>query len=208
MAMTSLVIGGTGVTGSFIVMGLLKRGHTVTVLHSGRHKPAADIAAWYYDGSVRILHSSPDDPQELNSTLIAADGESFFFDHVFVLYGNLRKTNHIFIGHCGRFYAATGMVGYDTWGTSTRKETVAGQMLSPVDESTALMTTDGTLSGTPNSFNPKLNKILLGEQSVFQNHPEATIVQYGKIYGPYNLLPTQWLVVKRILDKRKGIIVR
>ena len=208
MTTTSLVVGGTGVTGSFIVMGLLKRGHTVTVIHSGRHKPAADIAPWYHDNSVRILFSSPDDPEELHSKIIAADGESFFFDHVFVLYGNLRKTNPIFVGHCARFYAATGCMAYDTWGCSTRNESVGGQMLAPLTEATSLMTTDGTLlTGTPNSFNPKLDKITLGEQSVFHNHPEATIIQYGKIYGPYNLMPTQWIVVKRILDKRKGIIV-
>ena len=98
-------------------------------------------------------------------------------------------------------------MSYDVWGISTRKESIGGQLLSPLTEATPLMTTDGTLHGTPNSFNPKLNNITLGEQSVFKNHPQATIIQYGKIYGPYNLLPTQWLVVKRILDQRKGIIV-
>jgi nucleoside-diphosphate-sugar epimerase len=50
-AITSVVVGGTGVTGSFIVKGLLKRGHIVTVIHSGRHKPSPDVAPWYHDVS-------------------------------------------------------------------------------------------------------------------------------------------------------------
>ena len=204
---SSLLVGGTGVTGSFVVTGLLRRGHAVTVLHSGRHKPHRDLAPWYHDGSVRVLYSSPDDAHELRARLVEADGPSFFFDHVFVLYGNLRKTNGLFVGHCGRFYAATGMVAFDTYGNSTRGDAVAGQMISPCDEDTALMTTNGRRTGTPNSFNPKLNRIMLGEQSVFAHHPHATIVQYGKIYGPHNLLPHAWIVVKRVLDCRAGMVV-
>ena len=202
-----LVVGGTGVTGSFIVQGLLQRNHTVTVLHSGRHKPSSEMSPWYFNNTVRILYSSPDDPKELLETLTKADGANFYYDHVFVLYGNLRKINSLFVNHCQRFYCATGMVVYDTWGNSKSPDSINGMVLSPVNENTPIMTSDGTNQGTPTSFNPKLNKIIAGQQDVFRNHPSATIVQYGKIYGPYNLLPHQWLVVKRILDHRKGIIV-
>ena len=38
------------------------------------------------------------------------------------------------------------------------------------------------------------------DPGVFRNHPDACIVRYGKIYGPYNLLPSLWMVVKRVLD--------
>ena len=36
--MRTLVIGGTGPTGPFIVNGLLERGHHVTIFHRGTHE--------------------------------------------------------------------------------------------------------------------------------------------------------------------------
>ena len=35
-----VVVGGAGVTGGYLVAGLLQKGHTVYVLSSGRHPPA------------------------------------------------------------------------------------------------------------------------------------------------------------------------
>eukprot|EP00947_MAST-08B_sp_MAST-8B-sp1_P003401 g3401.t1 len=215
---TSLVVGGTGVTGSFVVAGLLRRSHTVTVAHTGRHKPARADAPWYYDGSVRVLLTGVDDADELATTLVRVDGADFFFDHVFVLYGKLRVTAPLFAGagggsdgrrRCGRFYSAGGSVVYDTYGTSTAPWAVAGNVLgcTALAEDTPLMTTDGTLTGTANSFNPKLNKIIETDKAVFAAHPEATHVRYGEIYGPNNILPRMWMVVKRVLDGRPGIIV-
>jgi nucleoside-diphosphate-sugar epimerase len=42
---------------------------------------------------------------------------------------------------------------------------------------------------------------------VFANHPTATHLRYPLIYGPGQLLPREWLVVRRILDGRRTIIV-
>ena len=36
--MDILVIGGTGPSGPLIVNGLVERGHSVTILHTGRHE--------------------------------------------------------------------------------------------------------------------------------------------------------------------------
>ena len=38
--MSTLVIGGTGPTGPFVVNGLLERGHDVTICHTGNHEVA------------------------------------------------------------------------------------------------------------------------------------------------------------------------
>ena len=47
----SLVIGGSGPTGIHLIEGLIARGHTVYMLHSGTHKPDAD----WYGAEVRVL---------------------------------------------------------------------------------------------------------------------------------------------------------
>jgi nucleoside-diphosphate-sugar epimerase len=52
---SSLVIGGTGVTGIPLVNGLLSRGHIVTIINSGTHPPPRDMAPWYFDGSVKKI---------------------------------------------------------------------------------------------------------------------------------------------------------
>ena len=125
-----------------------------------------------------------------------------------VLYGRLRSTAPLFTGRCGRFYSGGGMVTYDTWGTATDPEfAVKGEWIPPHSEATPQMTDDGTIFGEPNSFNPKLNKIIQSEADVFRAHPNATHVRYGAIYGPNNILPVMWSVVKRLLDGRTRIVV-
>ena len=42
---------------------------------------------------------------------------------------------------------------------------------------------EGTIFGKPNSFNPKLNKIMGSEATVFRHHPQATHVRYGTNVG-------------------------
>ena len=60
------------------------------------------------------------------------------------------------------------------------------------------MTTDGTVMGEPNSFNPKLNKIIESEATVFAHHPNAFHVRYGNIYGGNNILPAMWCDLRHI----------
>ena len=51
----SLIVGGTGVSGSFIVSGLIERGHDVTVYTTGRTVPTEEESPWWYDGSITRL---------------------------------------------------------------------------------------------------------------------------------------------------------
>ena len=38
-------------------------------------------------------------------------------------------------------------------------------------------------------------------------HPNAAIFRYPYVYGPYQLVPREWSVVRRILDRRKFILL-
>jgi nucleoside-diphosphate-sugar epimerase len=42
---------------------------------------------------------------------------------------------------------------------------------------------------------------------VFEHHPDATHFRYPYVYGPYQLTPREWIVVRRVLDGRGRIVV-
>jgi nucleoside-diphosphate-sugar epimerase len=45
------------------------------------------------------------------------------------------------------------------------------------------------------------------EQEVLRHHPSGTVFRYPYVYGPYQLVPREWCIVRRILDKRRSIIL-
>src|SRR5260370_9168313 len=50
-------------------------------------------------------------------------------------------------------------------------------------------------------------RIARTETAVFAHHPNATHFRYPYVYGPYQLAPREWCVVRRILDHRRRIIL-
>jgi hypothetical protein len=105
----------------------------VTVLNTGRTVPTPEESSWYYDpNGPTKLTGGVDSAEDIDATLTAEHGVDWKFDHVFVTYGKLRATAPLFVGRCGRFYSAGGMVTHDTWGTAddgnTRTVSVNGQV--------------------------------------------------------------------------------
>ena len=88
--MEVLVIGGSGPSGIPLINGLLTRGHHVTMLHTGTHKPSAP---WYTDGRVEVLACDPFDEASLRGGI----GERRW-DAVFVMYGRLRMIAKVLHG--------------------------------------------------------------------------------------------------------------
>jgi nucleoside-diphosphate-sugar epimerase len=50
-------------------------------------------------------------------------------------------------------------------------------------------------------------RIVRTEAAVFAAHPAATHFRYPYVYGPYQLAPREWCVVRRIRDGRRRIVV-
>ena len=71
---SSLIVGGTGVSGSFIVSGLIERGHDVTVYTTGRTVPTEEESPWWYDGSITRLEGGVDSAEDVDATLTEACG--------------------------------------------------------------------------------------------------------------------------------------
>jgi nucleoside-diphosphate-sugar epimerase len=83
----ALVIGGTGPTGHFIVNGLIERGFTVSILHTGRHE-VDEIPA-----TVTHFHTNPFDDRAVRDVLNRAQ-----FDLTIAMYGRLRRLAEIMSG--------------------------------------------------------------------------------------------------------------
>ncbi len=183
--MRVLVIGGTGPTGPHVVNGLLERGHDVTILHTGRHEVDS------LPDDLEHIHTNPFRIAELAEAL----GERTF-DLVYAMYGRLRDLAPWFSGRCGQFIAVGGVPAYR--GFARPGELWPAGMLTPVRESA---------ERAVNDENDKVAKIVATEDIVFSAHPDATLFRYPLIYGPGQVNPREWLIVRRILDGRRRVIV-
>lgn len=181
-----LVIGGTGPTGIPIVQGLVDRGHHVTILHRGTHERDETPAV------VEHLHA---DPYDASSLAAALEGRTY--DVVLAMYGRLRRIAEVTVGRVGRFVSVGGVPAlrgwmnpylHDPWGPPV-----------PLDE-------DAETVGDP-SEDEKGYRVARTEEHVFTHHPQATHFRYPYAYGPYQVVPREWMVVRRILDGRRRIVV-
>ena len=184
--MQSLVIGGTGPTGHFIVSGLCERGHRVTILHTGRHEIPET------PDHVEHIHTDPFDVDALKAAL---GGRTF--DVCVATYGRLRRIAEVMKGRCGRFLSVGGVPAYrgymNPWLFSP-----AGLPVPTPEHAPLVDVPDDDQKGF---------RIARTEEAVLQNHPTAAHFRYPYVYGPYQLVPREWCVVRRILDGRQQIIL-
>lgn len=96
--MKVLVIGGTGPSGPSIVNGLLERGNSVAILHTGTHEIE-------FSAPVEHLHGDPNFKESLEETI----GNSTF-DLVIAMYGRIRFEAEVMKKRTPRFIAVTGCV--------------------------------------------------------------------------------------------------
>lgn len=183
--MRALVIGGTGPTGPHIVNGLVERGYEVAILHTGRHEVDT------IPPTVEHVHCSP--------FRIDAVGDALgdrTFDLVYAMYGRLRQLAPFFVGRCGRFIAVGGVPAYR--GFAMPQDLRPAGMLTPIREDAERAVDDP---------NVKVARIVATEDVLFDAHPDATLFRYPLIYGPGQVIPREWLIVRRILDGRRRVIV-
>jgi nucleoside-diphosphate-sugar epimerase len=185
-ALKALVIGGTGPTGHLIVNGLIHRGFHVAMLHSGRHE-LAEIPA-----TVKHIHADAFDAQAF---LEAIRGRNF--DLTIAAYGRLRRIAEIMAGRTARFISIGGVPAYRGYMNPTVLKPVG--LPIPTAEDAPIV---------PNEQeDAKGWRVAQTEQVVFAHHPGATHFRYPFLYGPYQIAPREWCIVRRILDGRGAIIL-
>jgi len=184
--MRALVIGGTGPTGHFIVNGLRRRGYSVAMLHSGRHE-VAEIP-----DDVEHVHTDPFREDALRAAL----GERTF-DLCVATYGRLRVTARVMVGRCGRFISVGGGPAYRGYMNADLWQPAG--LPVPTAETAPLVATEAE--------DTKGVRIARTEEIVLEAHPGAAHFRYPYVYGPYQLVPREWCVVRRILDRRPFIVL-
>lgn len=184
--MNVLVVGGTGPTGIPLVRRLVESGHDVTLLNRGRH-PSAETPA-----SVATVRADPYDDRSLRDALGAST-----WDVVVGMYGRLRRLAQLTAGRCGHFVSVGGVPAYRGW-TDPWQHDPPGLPV-PVKE-------DAALVDDP-AVDEKGSRIVRTEEAVFAAHPGAAHFRYPYVYGPHQLVPREWSIVRRILDGRGRIVV-
>jgi nucleoside-diphosphate-sugar epimerase len=185
----ALVVGGTGPTGPHVVGGLHERGYAVTMLHTGRHE-RDEVPA-----EVTHVHTDPFDRGLVEEALA---GQTF--DVGVVMYGRLRDLAEVLAGRVGRLVTVGGMPVLDGYSNPTD--------LRPMGMPVPTLESSPTIgAGTGREGNDKVARMMETERAVFAAHPTATHLRYPVIYGPHQLLPREWMIVRRVLDGRRRMIL-
>jgi nucleoside-diphosphate-sugar epimerase len=188
--MRALVIGGTGPTGPSIVDGLLKRGYDVTVLHRGRHE-SPHLAA-----DAEHLHADPFDPACLREAL-----DRRTFDLAIASYGRLRHVAAALSGRAGDIVAVGGVPAYRGFFRPQRNRPFGYPV--PVSEDFPL--SDG------GEGEDRSGRIVRTENAFFAGVRDGSyrgcLMRYPYVYGPGQLIPREWSVIRRILDGRRTFVL-
>lgn len=182
--MRVLVVGGTGPTGPAIVNGLESRGHEVTICHTGGHEVPEVM-------HLRHIHTDVRDEAALTATIGAEE-----WDAAVVTYGRLRTIASVLAGRVDHFISVGGGPAYrgyfDPW-----RHSPPGL---PVPVAEHAPTSDEGDDG-------KSYRIAATERQLFEHQPAATHFRYPWVYGPRQLAPREWSIVRRILDRRPHIVI-
>ena len=184
MALSALVIGGTGPTGPPIALGLRARGYEVTIFHSGKHE-VEEVS------SFRHLHGDVFSEKGLRDTL----GKDTF-ELVVAGYGRLRSIARVLSGRVGRILSIGGVPVYRGFFDPAVHKPLG--LPIPTREEAPVATEDEDW---------KSYRIGRTEQLLFELHPTATHFRYPYVYGPRQLAPREWCVVRRILDRRPFMVL-
>ncbi|MCH9674008.1 MAG: NAD(P)H-binding protein [Gammaproteobacteria bacterium] len=188
--MKTLVIGGTGPTGPHIVNGLLSRGHQVSILNRGAHD-TDEIPA-----HVERIVGDPHFKETLSDALAGRH-----FDVIVATYGRIRYVAEVVAEHTDRLITVGGSPGYR--GTRQPERLFPEGLQVPLPE-------DAPKVETEDEFRfGYLARI--SEDAVMDRHLAgryvATHLRYPLIYGPRQLGPTEWWIIRRLLDKREHMVL-
>jgi len=184
MRPTALLIGGTGPTGPPIALGLEARGFDVTLLHTGSHE-VPEVA------HLRHLHGDVFSEEGLRAALTDET-----FDVAVASYGRLRAIAELLSGRVGRLLSIGGVPVYRGYFDPALHSPPG--LPVPTSEASTLACEDD---------DGKSYRIGRTEEIVFEWHPTATHLRYPFVYGPRQLAPREWCIVRRILDRRPFLIL-
>ncbi len=188
--MKALVIGGTGPTGPYLINGLIAQGYDVSMMHRGTHD------------SDKIPVSVPriiGDPHFRETLREALAGRSF--DLIVATYGRIRYVAEVAGEHCERLITVGGAPCY--------RGVLQPEMLYPAGLQIPLA------EDAPKV--PDIDEFRFGylvrisEEAVMEGHEagrySGTHFRYPVVYGPRQLTPAVWSIMRRFMDGRPHMVL-
>ncbi len=111
-------------------------------------------------------------------------------------YGRLRSIADVLVGRVGRLLSIGGVPVYRGYFDPAVYHPAGLPVPTGEDAAKSTEAEDG-----------KSYRIGRTEELLFATHPTATHFRYPFVYGPRQLVPREWCVVRRILDRRPFIIL-
>jgi nucleoside-diphosphate-sugar epimerase len=194
MTSSVLLIGGSGPTGPLIAAGLSDLDHKVTILHRGVHEAAETEG-------LEHIHADPHFAGPLRDAVVGRT-----FDVVVATYGRLAAVAEVFSGRCRQLVAVTGTPIYRGWFGPHHRPPLA--MPVRTRETDDLLTEIEAAASRQAAFQYKIRQ---AEDRVLEQAASgefsACLLRYPNIYGPRQVTPLEWRIVKRVLDGRSEMIV-
>ena len=184
--MKALIVGGTGPTGPFLAQGLIQRGFKVTIFHRGTHE-IPEIPP-----EVEHLHGDP----HFRETIESVIGDRTY-DVVIATYGRIRFVAEALEGKTGCFIAIGGVPSYR--GYFEPSANFPSGLLVGMSEDAQLVESE-----KEHRFSWLIKST---EDAVLKVHPNGVVYRYPYVYGPYQLIPREWCIIRRILDGRREILI-
>jgi nucleoside-diphosphate-sugar epimerase len=184
--MKALIVGGTGPSGPFLANGLIERGYKVTILHRGTHE-IPEIPP-----EVDHLHGDP----HFRETIEEVIGDRTY-DVVIATYGRIRFVAEALVGKTPLFIAIGGVPSYRGYFDKSMNFPAGLPVNVPEDAPLVESEAEHRFSWLIKST----------EDAVLAAHPNGVVYRYPYVYGPYQLVPREWCIIRRILDKRRVILL-
>ena len=154
------------------------------MMHTGRHElPEVQ--------HVPHIHCGVHDEDEAREGL----GDRSF-DVAVVTYGRLRMLAELLVDRVGKLISIGGVPAYRGYFDPDRFDPPGLPVPTREDGPTSTEEDDG-----------KSYRIRRTEEMLFQLHPTASHFRYPMVYGPRQMAPREWCVVRRVLDERPFIVV-
>jgi nucleoside-diphosphate-sugar epimerase len=195
--MRVLIIGGTGLSGPFLVRELLEPGHRMMLFHRGTN--AQNVPAGV-EQIIAPMHIGAT-PDRYHLRAFASQFRAFAPEVVVHMIAFKREDAEIFIetfrGVARRAVVASSSDVYRVMGILNRTET-GPPVPVPIDE-------DGPLREKLSIHGERAEKRWV--EQVVLSHPElaATVLRFPAIYGPGSYRRNDW--IKRMLDDRPAILI-
>ncbi|MBI4084086.1 MAG: NAD-dependent epimerase/dehydratase family protein [Candidatus Lambdaproteobacteria bacterium] len=188
--MKALVIGGTGPTGPFLVNGLLHEGYDVSILHRGTHD--CDEVPTHVE---RIIG----DPHFREPLRDALRGRTF--DLVVATYGRIRLIAEVMAHRTERLITIGGAPLYQ--GLLQPDALFPAGLPVPLREDAPKVSSEGEFR-----FG---YLVRVTEEAVLRGHAaghfRATHFRYPAVYGPRQVTPQVWKIMRRVMDGRPYIVL-